>query len=633
MRTPIRIILSLGFIILLLLPSGFALAGRSGLPNPFHKHSSKKKHPSANQPATPPPAQETPSGPPAAVNFAVSLERPTNMSASAVLRTSVVAYQHEAVLDFMWEKLLKEQRVGTVLIEPKWEIILPSTSLQDMKQRMTRLDKVVTDIVRAGGSVLLTFQCVPRWISSQPGNNALLLANQNEKIWYSVPPKNYDDWSGVVQAFVQHFNKELPTNGHVAYMIGSEPENYWKGTEQEFFKYYQYAVKGALAADPAARIGGITPANHQHNTFNTTGTATEGGRPLLQNWIRFCRANSLPIHFVTWHSFSAGSPLPIRSTQWNRAKEDITAWLGESGYRDSELILTDWPEWKPHPENDTEMKSAWATTGMISLLTDGLTRVTYLALRDAARDKQAAARQASFGGGNGLFTQVGIIKPVYNAFRLMSQMGGKIVLVDTQDDFVTAIASTDGDRKVWILLSSFVPPDWLIPRNLFRPETQVLGEDARLSPQEKKQIQDLSIQAVTGQLDLSNVKLDPQVKTWLTDIQAFSAKARARRGRQVQLSLQIQGAQPGAWNVEEYIVDGQHANTFAHLDEIVAKVNPMIAGGKKPDPNAVRSLVESINAGADVLTAKGGGRLDGSSPPVFTTTLAPNAVHLVVLSR
>jgi glycosyl hydrolase family 39 (putative alpha-L-iduronidase) len=593
------------------------------------KKSKPRPAPTQSEPA--PQARQVPGGR-SSISFAVPLDRPSPLDAAATLRTSVVTYQYEEVFPFMWDQFFKEQRVGTVLIEPKWQIILPSTSMDDLKQRMRSLDPIVMNAIHGGGSVLLMFQCVPKWISSQPDNNGLLLANQNERIWYSVPPKSWDDWSSVVQAFVQHFNRELATGGHVSYMIGSEPENYWKGSEDDFFKYYQYAVKGALAADPGARLGGITPAYHLHSHFNTTNADTKDKRPLLQNWIRFCKAQGLPIHFVTWHSFPAGSPLPTATTQWAEAQRDISGWLAESGYRDAELIVADWPDWKAHPEGDTEVKAAWTATGLIALLQTGPQRFTYLGIRDAAIDKAAAASQATFGGGNGLFTRAGIIKPVYNVFRLTSRMEGKIVPVDTQDDFVKAVASVDGGH-VWLLLSNFLPPDWLLPHNMFRPDAKPPGETGELPAEERKKIQNLSNQAVAGRLNLAQVNAEPYVKSWLTDLQDFSGRTRSRRGQTMQVTIQLQGMAPGAWHADEYVIDAHHANTFASLDRIKARLQPFMGGGV-PDSGTLKPIVGQINAEADVLATKHEIRVTAAAgaPPSIETTLEPNAVHLIELT-
>src|SRR5206468_147368 len=164
-------------------------------------------------------------------------------------------------------------------------------------------------------------------------------------------------------------------------------------------KYYEYAVKGALQADPEARIGGITPATHLSSVFNTTGKTTRNNRPMLQNWIAYCAQAHLPIHFVTWHSYPAGSPVPPGTTAWNAAAKDIRGWLGESGYKDTELIVTDWPEWKPHQESDTEFKAAWVASGMMSLAASGVS-MTHL-LQDTLINDQLMKTNGSFGGDQG----------------------------------------------------------------------------------------------------------------------------------------------------------------------------------------------------------------------------------------
>ena len=572
------------------------------------------------------PATPQPTGSAKTLDLKIDLSQASGLDAAKVLRAGLTAYGSDTIPGSVWDKTLSELRVGYVVIEPKWQIILPSTSLDDMKSRMKIQDKLVMDIVRSGGRVLYVFQCIPRWISSQPRNEAKM--GVGEKTWYSVPPSDYGKWQEVVQAFVQHFNKQLNTGGAVTYMIGSEPDNFWKGDEYDFYKYYEYAVKGALQADPEARIGGITPATHLSSVFNTTGKTTRNNRPMLQNWIAYCAQAHLPIHFVTWHSYPAGSPVPPGTTAWNAAAKDIRGWLGESGYKDTELIVTDWPEWKPHQESDTEFKAAWVASGMMSLAASGVS-MTHL-LQDTLINDQLMKTNGSFGGGNGLFTRAGIAKPVYNAALAISRMQGQVLSVGTGDPFVTGMA-TVGNGKVCLLLSYFLPPEWLLPINLFDPGTDLSVIVKAGSGATKGVFENVVKRSAGGQSVAIPAQFPSETKTYLQNVAGFSRTAKARGGVPVDVRLAFEGIADGSWASEEFVVDSQSSNSFAQRKDIQAKLTPFLRPGA--DVRSAQSVIGQIDQAAR-LQSRGTKQVQArSSRLAMSTTLDPYSVHLIVLSK
>ena len=572
------------------------------------------------------PASTAPPGPANTLDLKIDLSQASGLDAAKVLRPGLTAYGADTISATVWDKTLSELRVGYVVVDPRSQIILPSTSLEDMKSRMKAQDKLIMDIVRSGGRVLYVFQCVPRWISSQPRNESKV--GVSDKTWYSVPPRDYAKWQEVVRTFVQHFNKELNTGGAVTYMIGSEPDNYWKGDEYDFYKYYEFAVKGALQADPEARVGGITPADHLSGVFNTTGKATRNNRPMLQNWIAYCAQARLPIHFVTWHSYPAGSPVPRDTTAWNAAAKDIRRWLGESGYKDTELIVTDWPEWRPHPESDTEVKAAWVASGMMSLVESGIS-MTHL-LQDTQINEQIMKTNGSFGNGNGLFTRAGIAKPVYNAVLAISRMQGQVLSIDTGDPFVTGMA-TVGSGKVYILLSYFVPPDWLLPINLFDPGTD-LGVIAKAGSGATKGVFENALKrSAAGQSAAIPGQLSSGAKAYLQDVAEFSRAAKTRSGIPVDVRLAFEGIADGSWASEEFVVDSQSSNSFAQRKDIQAKLTPFLRPGA--DVRSAPSIIGQIDRAARLQSAGTKQVQAQSSTLAMSTTLDPCSVHLIVLSK
>jgi len=505
------------------------------------------------------------------VNFLIDLDDSNFKIASDDLKTDYVNYQHENVPGFIHDKIYLEQRIGDVLIEPKWLVILPSMDLDDLISKMSDLDDIVLDIVNNGGRVILNFQAVPRWLSSDPTNEGCVFTGcvPNEKIWYSVAPSDYSQWQEVMKEFVNHYNNVLSTNGNVLYMIGNEPDNYWMGSEVEFWDYYKFSVLGALEADPNVKIGGVTPASYLANNFFNAGQPTAGNRPILRNWIEFSSDNSLPIDFVTFHSYPAASPIPRDSTRWDREERDINTWLSEFGFVNVELMMQDWPEWQVHvDDSDNEIKSAWIANSFIGFNRRGSSTPVYLGLKDTEVDQPVALASGSFGGGTGLTTVIGAIKPVYNFYSMISLIDGVGVNVDTQDEFIDAMVyrSVSGD-KVYILVSQFVPPDWLVTKNDFLPgltylDLRAFQQEVAASGMSQADFEQLLIDVIDGVANIDSLTFPEMLKDVLRGMEATGIAVGQRLLDNINLNIELSNIDAGDWILDEYIIDSNDSNGF-----------------------------------------------------------------------
>jgi len=587
------------------------------------------------------------------IAFEVDTAAQTRVSADSALRTNVVAYVHENIPEHIWDKFFSEQRVGDILFDTVG-ITRDSHSLSDIRQRMNALNSLVRRTVSEGGRVQLVFQNgIPRWLSSDPGNEGGLFQgglSEGQKIWHSVPPADYGTWQKIARAFVHHFNNELDTDGRVYYILGQEPENYWVGTEQEFHRYYKHFVLGALEADPDVTVGGINTVGidvHAFTKYNPQRQAggrvkfetlfTKNRKPIIYNWLKFASEQRLPVDVVAWHDYPAPSPIPSDTANWVAAEDQIRQWLSEFGYSsDVELILNDWPEWKPVPyENDSEFQAAYVTSGLISMIENGSVKPLYLGLKDlsAFTNREEARKNASFGGGNGLFTRVGIAKPVYNAYRLMSMMKGRIVHIQTGDEFVNALATVD-DEAIYVLLVNFIPSKRIALRNTFG-----LDQKQRLEVRDAVKGAGLSREGflrgvLEGSVDLRSLGLSQETVREVEYARKVLLKGRQRNDRPVQARVRLTGLRPQnrPWSFAEYVIDKTHANSYTVREQILSRFQSL---GIRGDRAKELNFIEEVNKRTGIQSALVEQKQVpiGQSEYEFSTTLAPHSVHLVVLRR
>jgi len=591
------------------------------------------------------------------IDFDVNLADAGTTPASDVLRTNVVAYAYQYIPQTVWEKFFAEQRVGDILLDTG-DISRDSTSFQDLKRRMRELGPLVKRIVAAGGRVQLVFQHgIPRWLSSDPNNNGNLFpgVNGGEKIWQSVPPADYKTWEDVAYEFVHYFNIELDTRGHVYYVIGSEPENYWVGNEDQWHQYYEYFARGALKADPKVEIGCCNTVRIDANKFSKYGPRNQGGdvafeglkargdKGIVYNWLEFAAAKKLPVDIVAWHDYPAPSPVPGKSANWVAYQKKLTEWLSEFGFANVEFIFNDFPEWKAVPyENDSEFQAAYVVSSLISMIDYTKVKALYLGMQDLAAftNKEERRKNASFGGGTGLFTSVGLAKPVYNAYELMSKMEGRMIPVQTGDEFVRALASVDGD-KVYILLANFIPSKRIVMRNTFSPNADMLEQiDKGLLKRKIKETgmnrKQLIASILDGSTDIKALDLPPELETRVQTARTVVLTGRNRMQAPARVKIRLDGiklAQGGGnSHYEEYVIDSRHANSYTARGKIGEQARARDVMNNKSE---LRKLVAEANARTGIAA----GREAGSNLSVhgdtieLNTSLEPLSVHLMILQR
>jgi xylan 1,4-beta-xylosidase len=125
---------------------------------------------------------------------------------------------------------------------------------------------------------------------------------------WSFPPKDYERWEELTRQVAAHMAQRYgaETVSTWYWEVWNEPdgEYYWKGTEDDYNKLYDYAVAGVRKALPHARVGG--PA--------TTGPGPRGkGSAYLEAFLTHCAKNkseatrgSIPLDFISFHV--KGSP-------------------------------------------------------------------------------------------------------------------------------------------------------------------------------------------------------------------------------------------------------------------------------------------------------------------------------------
>jgi xylan 1,4-beta-xylosidase len=258
---------------------------------------------------------------------------------------------------------------------------------------------------------------------------------------WAYPPKDYNKWAELVYQWVKHSvdrygKKEVESWW---WELWNEPNGYWKGTQEEFFKLYDYTADAVKRALPTAKIGGI----------NIAGTGSKGAQEWMHAFVKHCFSDTnyvtkkigSPVDMILFHA--KGSPRVVDGhVQMNMGTQlrDINV-----GFK----FVASYPQLKNLPivigESDPE---GCAACGMKTNPSNGYRNGTmyssYTAASFARKYLLADSFKVNFLGAvtwafefedqpwfygfRDLATN-GVDKPVLNVFRMFGMMKGKRVLV------------------------------------------------------------------------------------------------------------------------------------------------------------------------------------------------------------
>lgn len=164
------------------------------------------------------------------------------------------------------------------------------------------LDKIFDTYKETGITPFVEIGFMPEALSVHPQPYQHHWPKDFDTGW-AYPPKNYDEWSELVYRWVHHMVQRYGADevSKWQWEVWNEPDIfYWHGTEDEYFKLYDYTVAAVRRALPGARVGG--PAS--------TGPASERAAKFLRDFLEHCAngqnyatgEKTVPLDFISFHA-------------------------------------------------------------------------------------------------------------------------------------------------------------------------------------------------------------------------------------------------------------------------------------------------------------------------------------------
>lgn len=131
------------------------------------------------------------------------------------------------------------------------------------KYDWTILDRIFDTYIERGMKPLVEIGFMPEALSTQPKpyRHSFSLEPLNRSIagGWAYPPRDYAKWAELVRRWVLHCVERYGREEVETWLweVWNEPNiGYWKGTQEEFHKLYDYTADAVKRALPAARFGG-----------------------------------------------------------------------------------------------------------------------------------------------------------------------------------------------------------------------------------------------------------------------------------------------------------------------------------------------------------------------------------------
>jgi len=244
-----------------------------------------------------------------------------------------------------------------------------------------------------------------------------------------TPPKDYKKWEDLIRNLTQHFTERYGVEEVKTWYfeVWNEPNltpGFWTGTQEEYFKLYKYSVQAVKSVNPDYKVGG-------------PGTA---GASWESEMIEYCTKNSLPIDFISTHSYGvkqgfldeygnggtvlSKDPMSVSGDVLQSRKE-----IDASTKKNLELHYTEWSSsYTPaDPLHDSYHEAAYILE-KIKQVGNAANSMSYWVFTDIF--EEAGPRFTPFHGGFGLLTIQGIPKSAFYAYKYLNKLG-KIELRNT----------------------------------------------------------------------------------------------------------------------------------------------------------------------------------------------------------
>jgi xylan 1,4-beta-xylosidase len=324
----------------------------------------------------------------------------------------------------------------------------------NLRYSFFNIDSIFDFLLSIGMKPFIELGFMPEALASGPATCFHYKAN-------ITPPADYEGWSALVKTLTQHLADRYGIEEVRSWFfeVWNEPnlKFFWAGTKAEYFRLYESSARAIKSVDRQLRVGG--PA-----------TAINAWIP---DMLDFCRANDVPLDFISTHHYPTDDPL------WKNSEltlEEFFAQFGQETGKYERGILRKmtakaraeagalplyYTEWNtsailPDPVHDEPYSAALAAKTIADNhgLVEGYAFWTFSDLFE-----EGGQFSAPFHGGFGLQTIHGVPKPTYRVFEMLRRLGDERIEVTGGADATVEVLAVRGESDLTLLVYNHNIPD------------------------------------------------------------------------------------------------------------------------------------------------------------------------------
>lgn len=264
-----------------------------------------------------------------------------------------------------------------------------------------------------------------------------------------TPPRDYKQWSGLIDALVSHCNERYGSKElrEWFFEVWNEPNlsAFWAGTQREYFKLYRHTAEAIKNIDASFRVGGPATAKSEW----------------IDDFVKFCDRNEVPADFITTHYYPTDGFEKTEDTEMQlfKSQRGIMRQVAEDTKRQAAGRPVYYTEWNAssdqrNPLQDEPYAAAFAASTIMEAngLVEGYSFWTFSDIFE-----ECYLPSVPFHGGFGLLNLHGIPKPTYRVFEILHELGNEQSLVDGLHETVDC-SLVQKDSSVTILLTNHTTP-------------------------------------------------------------------------------------------------------------------------------------------------------------------------------
>jgi xylan 1,4-beta-xylosidase len=274
-----------------------------------------------------------------------------------------------------------------------------------------------------------------------------------QAFWYHpivAPPKDYASWDAMIAALANHlvtrYGSEEVSKWY--FEVWNEPNlDFWAGEPRQssYWELYDHTARALKSVSPRLRVGG--PATAQ--------------AAWVDAFIQHGQENGVPVDFVSTHIYGNDPAEDVFGTHERiprnqmvcRAVDKVHQQIKTSSMPEVPLIISEFnASYKNEPEvTDSAFMGPWMADTIRQC--NGLTEMmSYWTFSDVFEEQGVV--KTPFYGGFGLIAADGIPKPVFNAFKLLHELGDR--RIEVQSD--SALVTRTNDGVLELALWNYAPP-------------------------------------------------------------------------------------------------------------------------------------------------------------------------------